>query len=229
MRKTPKRLTAEERERERTRPWPCAYCDHVSIGDSDAKRHRNSHPPEERVLTCETCGLRFMGRASAFKRHQETHDPAYQEQRFWARVDQDGPIPDYAPHLGPCWIWTASINSKGYGNFKWPGNGDGKGGKYVHAHQYAYVTLTGKTVPEGYELDHLCRVTRCVRTDHLEPVPHRVNSRRGRDAAPMVACPDCGKECRGKAAMRGHQRFVHEGMHPFKRKIAAPSGSPADD
>jgi hypothetical protein len=33
-------------------------------------------------------------------------------------------------------------------------------------------------VPEGLELDHLCRVTTCVRPSHLEPVTTGENVRR---------------------------------------------------
>ncbi|MFI2348057.1 HNH endonuclease [Streptomyces sp. NPDC019443] len=34
-------------------------------------------------------------------------------------------------------------------------------------------------MPEGTELDHLCRVRACVRADHLEAVTHRENTLRG--------------------------------------------------
>lgn len=34
-------------------------------------------------------------------------------------------------------------------------------------------------VPEGMELDHLCRNRWCINPDHLEPVTHAENVRRG--------------------------------------------------
>jgi hypothetical protein len=37
-------------------------------------------------------------------------------------------------------------------------------------------------VPSGMELDHLCRVKACVNPDHLEPVTHAENMRRGKVA-----------------------------------------------
>jgi hypothetical protein len=43
----------------------------------------------------------------------------------------------------------------------------------------AYEMLVGP-VPDGLELDHLCRVPACVNPDHLEPVTHIENVRRGR-------------------------------------------------
>lgn len=97
--------------------------------------------------------------------------------RFWAKVDKDGPIPEFAPDLGPCWIWVGAIAQQtGYGAFgvrrgvdDWP---------RVNAHRWAYLNEVGP-IPEGLELDHLCRVRACVRPTHLEAVTHLVNVRRG--------------------------------------------------
>ena len=95
-------------------------------------------------------------------------------QRFWEKVDKDGPVPSYRPDLGPCWIWTASI-AKGYGRSC--ANGKSRG-----AHIVAYEMLVGP-VPDGLELDHLCRVRRCVNPAHLEPVTKAENVRRGTSPA----------------------------------------------
>src|SRR5690348_8449196 len=35
--------------------------------------------------------------------------------RFWAKVDKNGPVPEYRPDLGPCWLWTASTRPSGHG------------------------------------------------------------------------------------------------------------------
>jgi hypothetical protein len=66
-----------------------------------------------------------------------------------------------------CWEWQGYLDRDGYGH-------DGKGG----AHRSAYVAKFGP-VPPGMQLDHLCRNRRCVNPDHLEPVTHRENQRRG--------------------------------------------------
>ena len=50
-------------------------------------------------------------------------------------------------------------------------------GKSMPAHKYMYEKKHGQ-VPEGMELDHLCRVTLCVNPDHLEAVTHTQNMRR---------------------------------------------------
>lgn len=103
--------------------------------------------------------------------------------RFWAKVEQQG----------DCWVWTACISGRnspsgGYGSFR-------LGQRMVRAHAVSYEQMVGP-IPEGLELDHLCSNRACVNPYHLEPVPHRVNVRRGRlssvagsDHREKVKCP----------------------------------------
>jgi hypothetical protein len=72
---------------------------------------------------------------------------------------------------GGCWLWTGATSSTGYGNF-WMDR------RYVGAHRAAYLMFRGP-VPEGLELDHLCRVRRCVNPFHLEAVTRQINTLRG--------------------------------------------------
>lgn len=90
-----------------------------------------------------------------------------------------------------CWVWTAgrSTNQFGHGVFS-VGRGVSKG-----AHRFMYEQVVGP-IPEGCVLDHLCRNTSCVRPDHLEPVPQRVNLHRGTSP---VAINAAKTECK-----RGH-------------------------
>ena len=104
------------------------------------------------------------------------------EGRFWSKVNKDGPVPEYAPHLGPCWLWLAGRNAYGYGMFA----------KYHLAHRFSYELLVGP-VPVGLELDHLCRVRSCVRSDHLEPVTHLENCRRGETGRHQTRKTHCPK------------------------------------
>lgn len=92
-------------------------------------------------------------------------------ERFWSKVDKNGPIPEYAPHLGQCWLWTA-YSLEDYGRFMLVR------GRSQMAHRISYETSIGP-VPEGLVLDHLCRVRRCVRPSHLEPVTNAENNERG--------------------------------------------------
>ena len=38
--------------------------------------------------------------------------PSTLEERFWRKVDKNGPIPEHRPELGPCWVWTAGTNTR---------------------------------------------------------------------------------------------------------------------
>jgi len=70
-----------------------------------------------------------------------------------------------------CWVWNGNRNPDDYGRF-W------LDGKKILAHRFAYETLRAPIPPE-LELDHLCRDRGCVNPDHLEPVTHAENIRRG--------------------------------------------------
>ena len=91
-------------------------------------------------------------------------------ERFWRKVNKNGPIPANRPELGPCWLWTAYVNPDGYGRFGF------EGGQL--AHRFAYLAMRGP-IPAGKVIDHLCRVRRCVNPQHLEVVTQRVNLHRG--------------------------------------------------
>jgi len=92
------------------------------------------------------------------------------EERFWAKVDKNGPVPGadtLAAGKGPCWLWTASKTRRGYGQVS-------IGRKLRSVHQVAWELLVGPP-PVGLELDHLCHIRHCVNPDHLEWVTHREN------------------------------------------------------
>lgn len=84
-------------------------------------------------------------------------------QRFWSKVL----ITDYTS----CWLWTGTINEKGYAYFK-------PDGKMVRAHKWIWEQFNGP-IAGGLELDHKCRIRHCVNPAHLQPVTHLENMRRG--------------------------------------------------
>ncbi|WP_280332887.1 HNH endonuclease signature motif containing protein [Nocardia wallacei] len=88
-----------------------------------------------------------------------------------------------------CWIWQLYRNGQGYG---WITVRDVN----RPAHRVAYETFVGP-IPDGLELDHLCRVRACVNPAHLEPVTHAENMRRG--MAPGVVARRTGVCQRGHA------------------------------
>lgn len=87
-------------------------------------------------------------------------------------------VDDIWEHIEPrvdrtdsCWLWSGSTDRNGYGRLRWHGE--------IHqTHRVAYQALTGD-IPEDLEIDHLCRVRRCCNPEHLEPVTHAENMRRG--------------------------------------------------
>lgn len=81
-----------------------------------------------------------------------------------------------------CWLWTAALNQDGYAWFS-------VASVPCLGHRWSWERVNGP-VPEELELDHLCRTRRCVRDDHLEPVPHRTNVLRGESFAAVNAVKD---------------------------------------
>jgi hypothetical protein len=98
--------------------------------------------------------------------------------RFWAKVNKDGPIPEYRPELGPCWLWTASLGTGGYGQIWTHGDKKHPDRRLEGAHRVSHQIHLGD-IPERYHVDHLCRVRPCVRYSHLEAVTHQINIARG--------------------------------------------------
>jgi HNH endonuclease len=78
--------------------------------------------------------------------------------RFYARIT-------VAP--SGCWIWMGVLNRKGYGTL---------GSR--PAHRLSYAMHVGP-IPANLQIDHLCRVRRCVNPMHLQPVTAQINSLRG--------------------------------------------------
>mgnify|MGYP001599849985 CR=1 FL=1 len=149
--------------------------------EANYKRWRRTGDPgppmqsEDRRCSVDDCKEPHYGRGWCQRHYFYWKDHGFPEkptaaQNFWAKVDKNGPVPDYAPHLGPCWIWTAFIRSAGYAHVSWDG-------QTRDGHLIAYELTIGP-VPEGLELDHLCRVRRCVNPLHLEPVTRAENLRR---------------------------------------------------
>lgn len=72
----------------------------------------------------------------------------------------------------PCWIWKRQINADGYGV-----GTDLNTSKSKLAHILAYEK-SGNKIPDGFEVDHLCRIRPCVNPDHLEAVIPAINAQR---------------------------------------------------
>ena len=78
----------------------------------------------------------------------------------WDRIDASG----------DCWEWTAG-RSHGYGHTNIFGECRG-------VHRAVWQALVGD-IPDGLQIDHLCRNRGCCNPDHMELVTPGENSRRG--------------------------------------------------
>lgn len=139
------------------------------------------------------------------------------EERFWAKVDKSG----------PCWIWTGSRNSRGYGRF-------GVNGRNWHAHRWSFEQYRF-VIPAGFFLDHLCRTPSCVRPDHLEAVTPALNV--ARDTPFRAHCRN-GHEYtvtnirwyRGQRHCRAcHRKYLNPTAQPMAERKTCPRGHPYDD
>jgi hypothetical protein len=80
-----------------------------------------------------------------------------------------------------CWIWGGYCNRDGYGKIK-----DDGGRRLLSTHRVTYEHFV-EPIPDGLQIDHLCRNRACCNPAHLEPVTSRENTMRGRTLASINA------------------------------------------
>jgi hypothetical protein len=97
----------------------------------------------------------------------------------WVPVDER--LARLSHDEGECRIWHGSTSGRGsYGQIR-------VDGVLLYAHRVAWEVANGP-IPEGMQVDHLCRQTLCIRPDHLEPVTPEENMRRSRGWRQKAAC-----------------------------------------
>lgn len=92
-----------------------------------------------------------------------------------------GPVPrdpltrilEHTNQSGDCWTWDLQHDHNGYALVRLSNPR-----RTARVHRVLYEFLVGP-IPDGMELDHLCRNRGCVNPAHLEPVTHRENMLRG--------------------------------------------------
>lgn len=130
-------------------------------------------PKLEKATVCIKCGRTDkpvyksdLCRPCYRKRHDDPNFVPRSERtpefRFWAKVDKNGPLPERNPELGPCWLWTASVNpGTGYGQFA-----PGEARDQIGAHVFSFELANGP-VPAKHDVHHLCFRRSCVFPGHL--------------------------------------------------------------
>lgn len=119
--------------------------------------------------------------------------------RFWRSVakSDDG-----------CWLWTASLNTWGYGQIR------DENGEYAGAHIISWRLHNGP-IPDGQEVLHTCDTPACVRPDHLFIGTQAVNM------ADKVAK---ARQARGETS--GHARLTEAAIYEIRAAKRGKCGAP---
>lgn len=119
--------------------------------------------------------------------------------RFEGFINKSGPV--VRAELGPCWDWTGSLNSCGYGNFRL--------GRVVSAHRVAWRLW--RSDPGICSVLHQCDRPSCVNPGHLFLGSQRDNMR---DCVTKGRMPRAGK-------FNGRAKLAPESVTEIRRRYAA--------
>lgn len=126
------------------------------------------------------------GRSCPYAFSRKSVEDFLKRQKVWPPVHGGTPVPIRERLLSRlvidpsgCLLWTGARNDHGYGHLGL----SGQGSPDVYVHRFMYELFAGP-IPDGLELDHLCRVPHCASVAHLEPVTHAENLRRARAFLP---------------------------------------------
>ena len=161
-----------------------------------------------------TCALDGCGRVLKSHGYCDTH---------WKRVQRHGhpgpaqigrtvqqrmlALADTTTESG-CWEWLGRRQPSGYGQV-WLNEKQ----RAALAHRVSYETFVGP-IPEGLQIDHLCRNRGCIQPEHLEPVTAAENF--ARSTHPSALAKKTGKCGRGHE-LATHGKTTAEGGHIITR------------
>ena len=139
------------------------------------------------------------------------------EDRFWAKVDKNGPTPEHMPEIGPCWVWKGRIVRGGYGALRVAGH-------HSYAHRAAYA-LQYAAIPVGMLVCHRCDNPSCVRGDHLFLGTHRDNTldmfQKGRGAVGERHGSHTHPESRPVGSANGRSRLTEDDVRAIRQLCRA--------
>lgn len=72
-----------------------------------------------------------------------------------------------------CREWTGNTNNDGYARYSVR---CGASVRKEYAHRAAWMAATGRDIPEGMQLDHICCNRRCIAPGHLQLVTNQQNA-----------------------------------------------------
>jgi hypothetical protein len=143
-------------------------------------------------------------------------------ERFWAKVDKNGPMPTRNAHLGQCWNWTGARDSKGRGRFGL--QRDDGSWNMVMAPRVAWLLGHGEDCPSELYVCHHCDNPTCVRLSHLFTGDHLRNMK---DRAEAGRAAHVNGEANGQAKITRddvREIFALQADGVSQRKIAAQVG-----
>lgn len=104
-------------------------------------------------FTCGGCGEFFTSYSYYVNHGRTVNEVCSPEKRMWSKINKNGP--------NGCWLWTAAVNSWGYGAFSIGGR------RMVAVHRYIYQKHIGRVLTPKQFCLHKCDTPRCVNPDHL--------------------------------------------------------------
>lgn len=88
------------------------------------------------------------------------------QKKLWDKIEKQP---------GGCWLWNGKLDRDGHGRVTYKGIARS-------THSLVYQLIVGAVPVPPLQIDHLCRVRRCVNPDHMEAVTVALNLQRGETA-----------------------------------------------
>lgn len=100
------------------------------------------------------------------KRSRTRYIKGSPEERFWPKVNKDGPVAPLRTELGQCWLWTAGVAPSGTPLFSVEAS------KTINGRRWIYEQQHGPTKP-GWVVAGICGTPTCINPGHAAAMTHR--------------------------------------------------------